>query len=356
MSVYPPEAEVVENLRGALLEHYDRTGRSLPWRSESDPYRILVSEVMLQQTRVETVLEYYGRWLALFPDLEALAGADTADVMKAWEGLGYYRRARNLQAAARVVRESGGTLPSSYESLKALPGVGAYTAGAVASIAFGHAVGAVDGNVRRVLARLFGMQEPSAAWLRRAADELVDPTRPGDWNQALMDLGATVCGPRRPRCEGCPLAAWCTGRESGRPEYYPAAKPKAGPRKATFALAVLCAGGRTLLVRRPDDGLLGGLWAFPEAEIERPGDGPAAVHRLTRELDVRPEGDPVALPTVEHRFTHIRAVYLPWQVAVSDFRAAGGRRWVDPRERTSFAVPVAQRKVLDGLAGTLLRN
>ncbi|HBD99516.1 MAG TPA: A/G-specific adenine glycosylase, partial [Gemmatimonadetes bacterium] len=222
----------------ALLDHYDREHRALPWRGCSDPYRILVSEVMLQQTRVQTVLAYYDAWLERFPDVEALADAETDEVLKAWEGLGYYRRARNLHGAARLIRERpDGGFPDTYARLRSLPGVGDYTAGAVASMAFGEAVPAVDGNVRRVLSRLFDEAKPPASWLRWKASELLDAERPGDWNQALMELGATLCSPRSPRCGACPVVEWCASHRAGTQEQRPAASVKAKPKKLRIELA-----------------------------------------------------------------------------------------------------------------------
>ena len=201
MKFTPIAPDERSEIRRALLEHYDSTARDLPWRRDSDPYRVLVSEVMLQQTRVETVKGYYVRWLERFPSVETLASAEEDEVLKAWEGLGYYRRARNLRRAALQLREvHGGVVPETYAALRELPGVGEYTAGAVASIAFGVVVPAVDGNVRRVLARLFDVETPRAPWLRSMATSLVDNERPGDWNQALMELGATQCTSRAPRC------------------------------------------------------------------------------------------------------------------------------------------------------------
>ena len=199
----------IPGFRRALLGHFDRSRRALPWRSERTPYRVMVSEFMLQQTRVETVIPYYERWLRRFPGWEALADAGEDEVLRAWTGLGYYRRARNLHRAARVVRERfGGELPKEPAALKRLPGVGEYTAGAVASIAFGRAVPAVDGNVRRVLCRILDVAAPTAGRLREEAARLVDPGRPGDFNEALMELGATVCTPRAPGCGGCPVRGW----------------------------------------------------------------------------------------------------------------------------------------------------
>jgi A/G-specific adenine glycosylase len=284
-------------LREALLGHYDRAARDLPWRKDTDPYRVLVSEIMLQQTRVETVKGYYGPWLERFPSIEALAAADEDAVLKAWEGLGYYRRARNLHRAARVVREDhGGELPVSLAELRGLPGVGEYTAGAVASIAFGEAVPAVDGNVRRVFARLFDVPQPKPAWLRKTAEELVDEHRPGDWNQALMELGATICTPRSPKCDICPVARWCAAGDAGTVAVRPiAAKRRAVPSRE-LGLLVLYSEGRVLLEKRQEGGLLGGLWAFPETDD--PGGDPGALAEALG-LAVGPVG--MSLPDVRQR-------------------------------------------------------
>ena len=338
-------------LRAALLAYYDRARRTLPWRGESDPYRILVSEVMLQQTRVETVLGRYEAWLDRFPDLESLASADEDAVLKEWEGLGYYRRARNLHRTARLARERpDGSLPSTYVELRDLPGLGDYTAGAVASIAFGEVVPAADGNVRRVLARLFDEPAPKAAWLRETAAALVDPDRPGDWNQGLMELGATLCAPRAPRCDACPVAAWCAARVAGTQHERPARVARKAPRRAILALAVLHADGRVFLERRPRDGLLGGMWAFPEAEVS---DASAAVTAVLEMLAARgydAVGAPRPLPPCEHRFTHVHAWYLPVAVEVAPRDSVANAQWVEVDGADLPALPVAQRRVLDSFA------
>ena len=340
-------------LRAALLAYYDEHKRDLPWRDESDPYRILVSEIMLQQTRVETVVAYYQAWLERFPDIRALAEAAEADVLKAWEGLGYYRRARSLQGAATMIRERyQEDFPDTVEELRGLPGVGEYTAGAVGSIAFGLRVPAVDGNVRRVLARWFDVAEPSAAWLREVAAGLVDPRRPGDWNQSLMELGATVCTPKAPRCEACPVSWACAAREAGTVEERPAPIRKRAPRRATFALAVVRApDGSVLMERRPSDGLLGGMWAFPELEVPAGQDVALdAAMKIGDGLGLEaPATAWSALPPVRHRFTHIDATYLPWLLDVDaslPVRARADSLWVDRAGRQDLAIPVAQRSIL----------
>ena len=344
--------------REALLDHYDRAARDLPWRRDTDPYRVLVSEIMLQQTRVETVKGYYGPWLERFPTLGALADAEEDDVLKAWEGLGYYRRARSLHRAARVVREEhGGVLPRCADALRGLPGVGEYTSGAVASIAFGEPVPAVDGNVRRVLSRLYDVAEPAAYWLRDTAAAWVDDVRPGDWNQALMELGATICTPRSPKCGGCPVAEWCGARAAGTVDERPAPTTKRAVPTADIALAVLHADGRVLLEKRPAGGLLGGMWAFPERRLkavgERGADACKAALEIARAAGVEPASPPCPLPEIRHRFSHLDARYLPVAVRVDGMDAGGPvARWVAWDDDT-LALPVAQRKALESLLDTL---
>ena len=315
-------------LRKLLLAHYDAHRRDLPWRDSREPYGVWVSEIMLQQTRVETAIPYYDRWMERFPKVEDLAEADEQSVLKAWEGLGYYSRARNLRRSALIVRERlGGALPRDFRGLKALPGIGEYSAGAIASIAFGEVVPAVDGNVRRVLSRLFDLENPTTASLRKRASELVDPDRPGDWNQALMELGATVCTPRSPRCDACPLSGECRALAEGTQELRPASKRR--PRVRTVSYAVLVAinpAGELFMVRRPADGLLGGLWEFPAVELRVGGRTPmgdrlrvgSSLHESWRarleDLGVQLPSRTVrfsVLPEVHHAFTHFKAVYRP---------------------------------------------
>jgi A/G-specific adenine glycosylase len=275
-----PSASRLASLRRLLLAWWDRGHRDLPWRApqgEVDPYRAWIAEVMLQQTRVETVVPYWNRFVERWPDLAALADADDAEVLAAWSGLGYYARCRNLLAAARAARARHGDLPADLEALRALPGFGPYTAGAVASIAFGIPAAAVDGNVARVLSRLFRVGgEPNSPKVKRAlaglAAALVPERRPGDWNQALMDLGATVCTPRRPRCGACPLAGACEARAAGRVDDYPGRRRRRPPRTLHVAVARVERRGKLLLRRTPEGGLLPGLWGMP-AFVRRDGEG-----------------------------------------------------------------------------------
>jgi len=297
-------------IRRALLAWYRRERRDLPWRRTRDPWAIWVSETMLQQTRVETVIPYYERFLARFPTVQALADADADELMSSWAGLGYYSRARNLKAAAsQVVREHGGRVPDDVEALRALPGVGRYTAGALASIAFDRPAPIVDGNVARVLARLLALEldVQSPAGRRRLweeAEALAHGPAPGELNQALMELGALVCTPRTPRCTRCPLRKHCRGLAAGRAEQLPVKAPKAEPKRVEAVAALLARGARVLAVRRPPSGLLGGLWELPGGELTA-GEPPAA--GLARALRERVGLAPLRAKTlgeVTHGFTH----------------------------------------------------
>jgi len=346
--------------RAALLAWYRASRRDLPWRRTRDPYAIWISEAMLQQTRVETVVGYYARFLERFPTLGALAAADVEDVYERWAGLGYYSRARNLHAAARVVRERfGGALPDEVERLRELPGIGRYTAGAIASIAFDRPAAILDGNVERVLARYLGLRDDvkaktTAARLWETAAALAQGPAPGDLNQSLMELGALVCTPRAPRCDACPLARDCDARERGDAEALPVRAAKAAPRAVRFVAALVVRGGRALLVRRPPGGLLGGLWELPGDEIARGEKAEDALRRGVRartglELDgVAPAG------AVTHELTHrrlrlqlFRAEAAPGRVRLDGFES---HRWLAPARIGELAQGALTRKALRRLA------
>ena len=250
--------------RRALLYWYDRARRELPWRGTRDPYRVWLSEIMLQQTRAEAVAPRYEAFLTRFPTVAALAAADEEAVLKAWEGMGYYSRARNLRRAAMEVVRRGG-FPRSAKEWQKLPGVGAYTAAAVASIAYHEAAPALDGNQARVLSRLLAFEGTvdTPQRLRAQAEALIDRERPGDYNQALMDLGSGVCTPRAPKCGLCPVAAFCAARAGGDAESYPHLPPPIARREVEVTVVLAYLGGRVLVRRRPSKGLLAGLWEFP---------------------------------------------------------------------------------------------
>src|SRR5271167_1187648 len=248
----------LNKLRTALLDWYQQNRRELPWRRSADPYRVWVSEIMLQQTRVAAVLDHYARFMQRFPTVQALAAARESSVLAAWSGLGYYHRARRMHQAAKVItRERKGNFPRTVEEWRELPGIGRYTAAAIASIAFGEPVAVMDGNVERVLDRMFGREEGrEAAWQR--AETLLDRDRPGDFNQAMMELGATICTPRAPQCLVCPLYAWCKshGAEAVRPQ------PSRKRKQLCYALARK--DGAVLLMQRSENAsLMAGMWELP---------------------------------------------------------------------------------------------
>jgi A/G-specific adenine glycosylase len=335
----------------ALIAWYERSHRDLPWRRARDPYAVWVSEIMLQQTRVETVIPYYARWMERFPTVDALAGAPLDAVLQCWSGLGYYSRARNLHRAAEtVVTRHRGALPAEAAALRELPGIGRYTAGAIASIAFGRREPVVDGNVERVLARLFLVTDRAAAW--QLAGELVpDGARASSFNQGLMELGATVCTPRGPRCLLCPLRTDCAARARGLEAELPAPRRARPLALVESAVLVLARGPQVLLARRPPRGLWGGLWEFPTVEL-RGGEQPGAAGRRARQaLGLRGRSaEPVAV--VEHILTHRRMRFhvIPGGAGRGPVQAQGlgyqASRFAPPAELATAAVSTATRRIL----------
>lgn len=333
--------------------------RDLPWRGERDPYRIWVSEVMLQQTQVETVIPYYHRFLSRFPTLRSLAEADLDEVLKVWEGLGYYARARNLHRAARRVMENhGGQLPADRGVLLALPGIGPYTVGAILSLAFGQDAAVLDGNVRRVLSRLFAVDgDPRSAATRRQlwklAEVLLPPGQAGPFNEALMDLGATICTARDPRCLECPLSEGCQGYQRGDAERYPLRVQRRPLPHHDIAAGIIWRGDQLLISKRHTDDLLGGLWELPGGRLE---DGETLEECLVRE--VREElGIEIAvgnlMMSIRHAYTHFcvtlhvfQCHYLSGEPQALD---CADWRWVRPEELDDFAFPTADRRILAAL-------
>ena len=347
---------LIETIQSQVLDWAEISLRDLPWRQVRDPYRVWVSEIMLQQTRVDTVIPYYLRWMKRFPTIEVLAEADLDEVLKAWEGLGYYARGRNLHRAAQaVIQEHGGRLPSSREALIALPGIGPYTVGAILSLAFDQDAAVLDGNVRRVFSRLFAIgDDPGEAETRKRlwalAVALVPSGRAGRFNEALMDLGATVCTPRGPHCGLCPLNAVCQAYTGGDPEAYPLRKPRKSVPHYNVAAGVIWQDGLLLIAQRPLDGLLGGLWEFPGGKQE-PGETlPECLQReLREELDLEVSVGQ-KLTVVRHAFTHFRITVYAYEcrcLSEDDPKALGvdAWQWVTPSELDDYALPVVDRKI-----------
>lgn len=334
-------------MRRQLLAWYGRVARPLPWRRTRDPFAIWVSEIMLQQTRVETVIPYWERFMARFPNPSALAVAHEDEVLALWSGLGYYRRARWLHAGAReVVERYGGEVPKDADARLALPGVGRYTAGAIGSIAFDLEEPIVDGNVARVLSRVHGISTPlgradteRALWA--AAEDIVVGARPGDLNQALMELGAIVCLPRRPRCAECPVSSVCRAFGDGDPERLPVPRKRRAPRTVRLVAVVVTRRGQ-VAVRRGEEALFGGLWGVPMLQESHGRDAARAAMRaagLGGRVRRAPEG------SLQHVLTHRRLAVEVWRATAG--RAADDRvRWVSPAELEAMGISALTRKIL----------
>lgn len=327
------DAQTARRLRAPILRWYRRAKRDLPWRRTSDPYAIWVSEVMLQQTTVAAVIPYWERFLSRFPDTASLAAGREDDVLALWSGLGYYSRARSLHRGAIAVMEHhGGRLPDDAEALIRLPGIGRYTAGAIASVAFGREAPVVDGNVKRVLARLFAIRGRGSAaeksyWA--IAQALVRGASPGDWNQALMELGATVCTPRAPRCGSCPAAGSCRALALLRPEAFPPRTKRSAARVVPVAVAWIERRGRVLLARHRPDGLLRGEWDLPAVRIRLRDTAARTVSRellAAHGLRLRPGG---VLITASHAILATRlAIQVVGAVPLSAVPRSAALRWV----------------------------
>ena len=328
-------------LSDLLLNWYRPDARDLPWRGTRDVYKIWLSEIMLQQTQAATVRAYYARFLDMFPTVDDLAAADTDTVLKLWEGLGYYSRARNLHAAAKLVCAAGGAFPDSVEGLEQLPGVGPYVARAVASIAYDIPCCALDGNQMRVLSRVFAVERvlKTPFELQDIALAALSRTRPGDYNQALMDLGATICTPKQPKCDNCPLAPICRAHEVGEVERYPI-RPAPTPKRDVEKTVLLVRCGTCIAVqKRPSKGLLGGLYEFPNVDGHFSED---ALTGLLDEMGFVNIRNMKALPNARHVFTH-----LIWHMQARQFDADAvpeGMLLMDADELTRCAFPSAVRR------------
>jgi A/G-specific adenine glycosylase len=356
------EPETLIALGQKLLAWYERHQRDLPWRHTRDPYAIWVAEIMLQQTRTTTAAGYYLRFLELFPTVRALAAASLNDVLKAWEGLGYYARARNLHRAARqIVGERDGLLPTDPDALLELPGIGRYTAAAIASIAFGHDAVALDGNLQRVLCRLFAVDDDpgrpnTQRLLERLAMAMLPPGRAGDFNQALMDLGSSICTPTSPRCLLCPLIADCEAKQEGIEELLPIRATRTHrPERDVTAGVIWNGDGHLLITQRPLDGMLGGLWEFPGGK-RRPGEELSAclqreiMEELAIEIQVKE-----LLVRVQHSFTHFNMTLYAfdclWLSGKPQCLGCTDLRWVELHELDAFPFPVADQKIIAFLRG-----
>ena len=349
----------IQTFRKALIGWYRVNKRNLPWRNTDDPYSIWVSEVMLQQTQVNTVVPYYQKFLQRFGDVQSLARANSQEVLKVWEGLGYYARARNLHSAASIVlKEHRGVIPDRWEEFRKLPGVGDYIAAAVLSLAFEKPYPVVDGNVKRVLARLFAMDNPvnkasAAKIFRTVSDTLLDRQQPGTFNQAMMEIGAVVCKPQHPLCDTCPVLKMCEAHQSGTILDYPKKLKKPPTPQYRIAVGVVFKNGRVLITRRKPSGLLGGLWEFPGGKIDK-GEQPASacIREIKEEVNLAIKVDS-HLSRVKHAYTHFKIVmdvfccsYVSGKVALN---GPVDHRWINLQQLDNYPFPKANHKFFDEL-------
>jgi A/G-specific adenine glycosylase len=355
----PVASSTIAALRRRLLRWYDVAHRRLPWRAEPpdrpNPYHVLVSEAMLQQTQAATVVPYFGRFVTAFPDVNALSAAPEQQVLRLWQGLGYYRRARHLHAAARkVVAVHGGQLPTTADELRALPGIGRYTAGAIASLAFGQPSPIVDGNVARVLSRWFALTETidSPAGTKRLwelAEKLVPPSRPGDFNQGLMELGAMICTPRKARCGECPVSSLCLAKKQSLQDRLPVRSPRRAPASVRHHILALHRRGMFLFEQRPEKGLWSRMWQLPTAERIRGRGTPARLAQWAEEhfeLTIKP---PWRLGTFTHQTSHRTIHFVLWKADVQSLHTGDGPPgavWRGPGNIDDLPLPNPQQMAL----------
>jgi len=345
-----------------LLDWYTINARELPWRGHSDPYAVWISEIMLQQTRVETVIPYFQRWMESFPSVFELAAAPQQEVLNLWEGLGYYTRARNLHRAANViVQDFTGKLPPDAQSLQSIPGIGRYTAAAIASIAFGQDEAALDGNIRRVLARVFNVDVPARSTkgerlLWQLAEENLPSGSASEYNQAIMDLGATICTPAAPACDRCPVAVLCQARALGIQKKRPVKKTKSAIPHYTVTAAVLRHNGQVFIAQRPDKGLLGSMWEFPGGKTN-PGEQLEAClkREICEELGIDIEvGSPFGI--YEHAYTHFKITLHAFECQLKNGVPVAHEhqdiRWIKPAELETFPMGKIDRQIAQRLLNT----
>ncbi|MBA4495466.1 A/G-specific adenine glycosylase [Paenactinomyces guangxiensis] len=351
-----PSEETVEVIQRELLDWYREHRRDLPWRKDKDPYRIWVSEIMLQQTRVDTVIPYYERFLNQFPTLNDLANATDDQVIKAWEGLGYYSRARNLHSAVKEVAANyGGKVPDELKTISKLKGIGLYTAGAILSIAYDKKAPAVDGNVMRVFSRLFAIPDDIARQSTRKkmeliAEHLIPAHAPGDFNQALMELGAMICTPQSPHCLFCPVQTVCHAFHEGLQDELPRKKKAKPPVQVNVLFAWFLQGDKVLIEKRPDTGLLAGMWALPTVE-QQAGESPLRTMEKFCDKKTIPATNYIVKSQLEHIFSHLhwKIVLVQAEVTDSTFPLPEGWEWSELDDLHTKAFANVYRKALKNL-------
>ncbi|MBT3321180.1 MAG: A/G-specific adenine glycosylase [Anaerolineae bacterium] len=348
-------------LASKLLAWYHQNKRILPWRDSGNPYAVWVSEIMLQQTRVDTVIAYFERWMEKFPTIEKLADADEQDVLNLWEGLGYYSRARNLHKAAKIIaKEYRGELPESAQELIKLPGIGRYTAAAISSMAFGHDAAALDGNIRRVYARIFnidavvGTKEAETIFWDLVEDHLPEGEA-GDYNQALMDLGATICTPRSPKCEECPVQEFCKSYMLGIQEMRPVRKKKKKVHHHIHAAAVIVEDGKVLLAQRPQKGLLGGMWEFLNGRVSGDPAGGLA-DAIWEGYQVKIHAGNNLLTKVDHAYTHFKITEYAYVCTMLESSNKENLHWVAIENLDDYPMGKVDREIAKRLQPLSMKN
>ena len=345
-----------QDIQRKLLAWYDKTKRDLPWRNTNDPYSIWVSEIMLQQTQVKTVIPYYERWIKTLPTIDKLANAPEKKILKLWEGLGYYSRAKNLKKSAKIIcKEMNGKLPNTVKNLQNLPGIGRYTAGAISSIAFGLKAPVLDGNVKRVLSRLFCINENGATSasedrLWQKAEDLLPASRPGDFNQALMELGATVCIPKSPKCQQCPVRTICKAFLKNRVNQFPPSKKNIPSKKIEVSAGIIIKNKKVYIQQRAKDGLMGGLWEFPGGKRKK---GESSEECLRREIKEELGVNVVSLNkvmTIKHTYTQFRVTLTVFNCKLQkkQIRPDGCEqwKWVSLSNLKKYPFPAANVKIV----------
>ncbi|QQR83797.1 A/G-specific adenine glycosylase [Candidatus Peregrinibacteria bacterium] len=342
-----------------LIKWFQENHRDLPWRKTYDPYQVWISEVMLQQTQVTTVLPYFKRWMKALPTIESVAKAKEDKVLKLWEGLGYYSRARNIQKTAQIVlKEHSGTFPSDYNAILKLPGIGRYTAGAISSIAFNQERPIVDGNVIRVLARLFNFSKntkeaDSLRQLWEWAEELIPKGQAREFNQGMMELGALVCKPKNPKCNRCPLQTQCIGKQKGTLSFLPNKGERVEKIPIKVAIVVIRNKGKVFIQKRPHKGLMAGLWEFPGGKV-KPGETPLqALHReVMEELGITIES-PKLIKNIKHGYTKFKVDLHCYEANLGTgklkLNSAIDGKWVNPEALSEYPFPVANVKLIEDL-------
>lgn len=338
----------------------------MPWRDDPSPYKVWVSEIMLQQTQVATVIPYFGRFINRFPSFRALAEADLQSVLMLWEGLGYYSRARNLHAAAKlIIEEFGGEPPRTADELRQFPGIGPYTAAAIASIAFGAPVPSVDGNLLRVFSRFWGLETPLrekslADDIRGRLSPLIGLVNPSHFNQAMMEIGALVCRPRNPLCDRCILSKYCVAFKTGRTTELPVVKPAVKLPHYRIGAGVVCKNGRILIARRHETQMLGGLWEFPGGkQLKKEPLKKTVAREVFEETGVRCRVVS-SIVTVKHSYSHFKitltAFWCRWLAGHARAKASAELKWIRPSELKNYPMPRANRRVVDAMCSIDIRD